>query len=118
MQVWILRTFRWWCAYIAQWFKHLDPDPSKTSLTKLRNIDRHTSQSLERIGIHDRADLVRFGALEAYEQISQLEPDVKPDLVLCLHGAITNQHLTQIPEKQKIYLLEEVAASPSKQVRF
>jgi hypothetical protein len=108
MKNWALKTFRWWCAYIAQWFKQRT---TKTiPILRLKNMDRQTSQLLESIGVYDRTDLVQLGALEAYQQIKQTHPQTNVNLVLMLHGAIANQSIEEIPNKQIAYLLTEAAA--------
>lgn len=100
-----LKLFRWWCAFVAHWFK----DQKKTP-NKLKNTDRQISRLLENIGVRNRADLVKLGALEAYQQLIDAGYQVNPNLVLELHGFITDQSLEEIPDKQIAYLLEEVAA--------
>jgi hypothetical protein len=101
-----LKIFRWWCAFIAHWFKHQD----KTKNKEQKNTDRHVSRLLENIGVRSRTDLVKLGALEAYQQLLDAGYQVNTNLVLELHGLITDQNIEEIPDKQIAYLLEEAAA--------
>ncbi len=101
-----LKIFRWWCAFVAHWFKH----QPKTPMTKLKNTNQHISRLLENIGVRNRTDLVKLGALEAYQQLIEAGYQVNYNLVLELHGLITDQSIEDIPDKQIAYLLEEAAA--------
>jgi hypothetical protein len=101
-----LKIFRWWCAFIAHWFK-----PNNKTPNKPQNTDPHISRLLENIGVRSRSDLVKIGALEAYQQLIDAGYQVNPNLVLELHGLITDQSYEDIPDKQIAYLLEEAAAA-------
>ncbi|MEY4531075.1 MAG: TfoX C-terminal domain [Deinococcota bacterium] len=103
-----LKIFRWWCAFVAHWFKRQKKTPDKTHT--LKNTDRHISRLLENIGVRNRTDLVKLGALEAYQQLIDAGYQVNTNLVLELHGLITDQNIEEIPDKQIAYLLEEATA--------
>ena len=105
MKALALKIFRWWCAFVAQWFK---PKPKPSN--KPKNTDRHISRLLENIGVRTRTDLVKLGALEAYQQLIDAGYQVNYNLVLELHSLITDQSIEEIPDKQVAYLLEEAAA--------
>jgi hypothetical protein len=102
--------FRWWCAFVAQTYRHFETDPSRLTVGKLKNITPRYARLLEDIGIQTRSDLVRLGALEVYQSL--LEAGTKPNqaLLLALHGAITQQDASQLNAKEVAYLLEEANA--------
>jgi hypothetical protein len=104
-----LKMFRWWCAFVAHWFKHQNKNQQTNN--KDLNTKQHVSRLLENIGVHNRKDLVKLGALEAYQQLIDAGYQVNPNLVLEFHALITNQKIEEISEKQIAYLLEEAAAS-------
>ncbi len=106
----ILKFFRWCCAQIAHWIKRYATKTPIKSLEKQKNITPYLGYALERIGIKTRADLVDCGALEAYERLLQANAQINENALLMLHGAITDQDIKTIPEKQIAYLLEEAKA--------
>jgi triphosphoribosyl-dephospho-CoA synthetase len=102
-----LRLFRWWCAHVAQWSRRYETDPSRMPVSRLRNITPRLGKLLIDIDVHSRADLVRLGSLEVYRLLLEQGNPPNHAVLLALHGAITNQGVEQISQKQKAYLLEE-----------
>jgi hypothetical protein len=116
-QRWHLRLFRWWCAFVARVYRHLETDPSRLPVSRLKNLEPHLCRRLEQLGVLTRADLVRLGALEVFQQLRQHGADPSAATLFALHGAIVEQSIKQISEKEKAYLLEEANACLPKQVR-
>jgi hypothetical protein len=106
----VLKMFRWWCAFVAHWFKH--QNKTQTTNNKDLNTKQYVSRLLENIGVHNRKDLVKLGALEAYQQLidAGYQDQFNPNLVLEFHALITDQKIEEISDKQIAYLLEEAAA--------
>lgn len=113
----VLEVFRWWCAFIARWFHHLETDPSRLPVRKLKNITPRLGRLLQGMGIKTRSDLVRLGALEVYRLLLEQGNPKSEQVLLALHGAITQQDASQIALKEKIYLLEEASALQRNPVR-
>jgi hypothetical protein len=109
MRRFALRVFRWWCAMLAQWFRHVETDPSRLPVSRLKNITPRLSKLLGEIDVKTRADLVRLGSLEVYRVLLEQGNPPNQDVLLALHGAITNQVAEQISLKEKAYLLKEAA---------
>ncbi len=102
--------FRWWCSVLAWWYAKFNTDPKQIPVAKLHNINNNLCAALEKIKVRTRADLVQLGALETYSLLLQHNPQHQPNLVLQLHGAITQMPWQHINQKQQAYLLEEAAA--------
>ncbi len=102
------RLFKWWCAFVARCFE--SRDHSQIPIGKLKNINPWLTQELEKIGIKTRTDLIELGALETYHRLLQAKSRVSHNALLRLHGAITDQPIEEISDKEVAYLLEEAQA--------
>ncbi|MFN3265630.1 MAG: TfoX/Sxy family DNA transformation protein [Deinococcales bacterium] len=105
-----LRIFRWGCAFIAAWYRRFERDPSRLAVGKLKNISPRLAYELQRLGVQTRAELVQLGALETYRLLLERGNSHSEQMLLALHGAITQQESSEIPLRTKLYLLEEAAA--------
>jgi hypothetical protein len=105
--------FRWWCAVVARLYRHLETDPNRLAVSKLKNITPRYVQLLEDIGVQTRADLVGLGSLEAYRLLLKAGNPPNHTLLLALHGAITQQSSEHISSKEQAYLIEEANALQS-----
>jgi hypothetical protein len=101
------------CAWFAQ--GDLTPlpwqaptDPERQPVSSLPNLGAKSAALLAQIGIHSRADLEAYGALEAYQRLvaEQITPPSR-SLLLALYGAVTNQEWQKINRVDKEKLLQK-----------
>jgi hypothetical protein len=101
------------CAWFAQgdltplpW--QMPTDPEHQPISSLPNLGAKSAVLLAQIGIHSRADLEAYGALEAYQRLlaEQLSPPSR-SLILSLYGAVTNQDWQKINRVDKEKLLRK-----------
>jgi hypothetical protein len=101
------------CVWFAQgdltpmpWQMPLDPE--RQPISSLPNLGAKSAKLLAQIGIHSRADLEEYGALEAYQALvaQQLSPPSR-SLLLALYGAVTNQDWQKINRVDKEKLLQK-----------
>jgi TfoX C-terminal domain len=83
-------------------------DPEKLPVSSLPNLGAKSAKLLAQIGIHTKADLDQFGALEAYQSLLEQQL-TKPSrsLLLSLYGAVTNQEWQKINRVDKEKLLRK-----------
>jgi hypothetical protein len=83
-------------------------DPERQPVSSLPNLGAKSAKLLAQIGIHSRADLEEYGALEAYQRLIEAG-HTKPSrsLVLALYGAVTNQDWQKINRVDKEKLLQK-----------
>ncbi|MFN3265827.1 MAG: TfoX/Sxy family DNA transformation protein [Deinococcales bacterium] len=87
---------------------HAPKTPETTPISSVLNLGAKSAALLAQIGIHTQADLDRYGALEAYQELIKLEL-TKPSrsLLLALYGAVTNQEWQKINCVDKEKLLKK-----------
>lgn len=88
----------------------------QNDLMALKNLGNTSVNWLHAIGIHNRDDLARVGAVEAYTRIRQRGIKVSKVLLYSLHCALLDLYWTELDDMEKLKLLDaadraETAAS-------
>jgi DNA transformation protein and related proteins len=73
----------------------------QNDLMALKNLGNTSVNWLLAIGIHDRSDLARMGAVEAYNRIRLRGIRVSKVLLYSLHCALHDLHWTELGEMEK-----------------
>ena len=76
-------------------------------LLKLKNLGNTSIHWLRTIGIHSPQELEAKGAVAAYNEIKTRGIRVSKVLLYALHGAMTDQHWTELDESTKQQLVDE-----------
>jgi len=74
-------------------------------LMALKNLGNTSVNWLLAIGIHNRDDLARIGAVEAYNRIRRRGIRVSKVLLYSLHSALHDLHWTELSDADKQSLL-------------
>lgn len=77
----------------------------QNDLMALKNLGNTSVNWLLAIGIHSRDELAHIGAIEAYNRIRRRGIKVSKVLLYSLHGALHDQHWTQLGDSEKQRLL-------------
>lgn len=79
----------------------------QNDLMALKNLGNTSVNWLLAIGIHNRDDLARMGAVEAYNRIRRRGIRVSKVLLYSLHCALLDAHWTELNDSEKQRLLDE-----------
>lgn len=78
-----------------------------SELLELKNLGNTTIHWLKTIGIHNKEDLQRKGAVAAYLEIKQRGIRVSKVLLYALHGALVDTPWNDLDQNTKDKLLSE-----------
>ncbi|MFT3929609.1 MAG: TfoX/Sxy family protein [Spongiibacteraceae bacterium] len=78
----------------------------QNDLMALKNLGNTSVNWLQAIGIHNRDDLARVGAVQAYIRIRQRGIKVSKVLLYSLHCALLDMHWTELDDLEKLKLLD------------
>lgn len=79
-----------------------------SDLLSLKNIDSVFAKWLNQIGIFDRKELEKIGAVKAYHEISLTQQNCNLNLLYALEGALSDLDWKDVPEGIKELLVNEL----------
>lgn len=79
----------------------------QNDLMALKNLGNTSVNWLLTIGIHNRDDLARIGAVEAYNRIRRRDIKVSKVFLYSLHCALLGLHWTELDDNEKRRLFDE-----------